>query len=219
MLSGFCQRKRLANQVLSILDKHLSDAKCELIYNTPFQLLMSVMLSAQTTDKMVNKCCSELYHHKIVCTPIDIVKLGQSRVYDLIKSIGLAPTKSKNLVHLSQILIEKYNSKVPESREDLESLPGVGTKTASVVLGELFNHKVLAVDTHVLRVTKRLALHNDLDPKKVENILVKLIDRGYLPRAHHLFIHHGRYTCTARKPRCDQCVVNDICQFSTNLNR
>lgn len=189
--------------------KQNPDPKCELVHNTPFQLLVSVVLSAQTTDKMVNRCMEPIYQKPF--TPETVVKWGPEKLLEKIRTIGLAPTKSKNVARLSQILIDKFDSKVPRSREDLESLPGVGRKTANVILGEIYKEPTIAVDTHVFRVGFRLGLHQEKTPEKAELVLLKIIPSRYLPAAHHWLILHGRYTCKAKNPTCGECVLNDIC--------
>ena len=186
-----------------------ANPKCELFYLDPYQLLVSVVLSAQTTDKMVNRVMEPVYQKGF--TPDKALKLGVNGIYEIIKSIGLAPTKSKNVFKLSEIINENYNNKIPKTRKELEALPGVGRKTANVILGEIFGHPTLAVDTHVLRVTKRLGLHKEKDAKKAELKLLEIVDPKLLPKAHHWFILHGRYTCKARKPECTNCILEDIC--------
>lgn len=185
------------------------DPKCELTYNSPYQLLVSVVLSAQATDKQVNKVMEPLY--KKPFTPKTVLKLKVEGFYEKIKSIGLAPTKSKNVLKLTEILLNEHGGEVPNTRKDLEALPGVGRKTANVILGEIFSEPTLAVDTHVLRVSQRLGLHKEKDAVKAEKKLLELIDPKLLPKAHHWFILHGRYTCKARKPDCDSCCLKDIC--------
>lgn len=185
------------------------DPKCELFYKTQFQLLVSVVLSAQTTDKMVNRCMEPVY--KKGFNPHDVVEMGPTQLLAVIKSIGLAPTKSKNIFKLSQILIDKHGARVPKTRQALEALPGVGRKTANVILGELFGHPTLAVDTHVYRVTRRLGFHNEKTAEKCETEIMKIIDKKHLPAGHHWFILHGRYQCTAKNPQCGTCPMNDLC--------
>lgn len=187
----------------------MPDARCELYYETPFQLLVAVVLSAQTTDKMVNKCMEPLYKAGF---DLDMVAvLGEQGLLAKIRSIGLAPTKAKNIVKLTAMLQSLHAGQVPHDRAALEALPGVGRKTANVVLGEIFHAPTMAVDTHVFRVSHRLGLSKAANPLVVEQDLLKVIDVAYLPRAHHWFILHGRYTCKALKPLCDQCVLQDIC--------
>lgn len=158
---------------------------------------------------MVNKVMTPYYEKGF--TPEDVVAMGIEGVLDRIKQIGLAPTKSKNVFNLSKILLEKYDGDIPNNREDLENLPGVGRKTANVILGEIFGEPTLAVDTHVFRVTHRLGLQNEKNPLKAELTLMTLIDLNYLPKLHHLFIMLGRYTCKAIKPQCNLCKVQNIC--------
>ncbi len=183
--------------------------KCELYYETPFQLLVSVVLSAQTTDKSVNACMVDL--HKSGLNARKILKLGVKKFESKIKTIGLAPTKAKNILKLSQIIEEQYHGEIPSTRQELEALPGVGRKTANVILGEIFREPTLAVDTHVYRVGLRLGLHAEKTPEKAEATLMKVVAADHLPDAHHWFILHGRYTCKAQKPGCDNCILNDIC--------
>lgn len=204
--------QKRAIQIVKALEKKLPDPKCELYYKTPYQLLVSVVLSAQSTDVSVNKCMEPLYKTKPF-TPQAVVKLGESKFRQKIKTIGLAPTKARNVVNLSKLLLEKYDGEVPRMREELEELPGVGRKTASVVLGELFGEPTIAVDTHVFRTTQRLGLHDESNANKCEERLLELIPAKFLPKAHHLFILHGRYTCKARKPECSICCLKKVCLF------
>ncbi len=198
--------------MITRLEANNPDPHCELYYETPFQLLVSVVLSAQTTDKMVNRCMVPVYQSKNPpFTPDTVVSLGEKGLLELIRPIGLAPTKAKNVTNLSRILINQFGGCVPDNRSDLESLPGVGRKTASVILGELFHEPTLAVDTHVFRVTNRLGLQNEKTPEKAESELLKIIDPKFLPKAHHWFILLGRYTCKAQKPDCARCPLNELC--------
>jgi len=189
--------------------KENPNPKCELYHETPFQLLVSVVLSAQTTDKSVNACMTSL--HKSGLDAKKILKLGVKKFEHAIKTIGLAPTKAKNILKLSKIIDEQYGGEIPSTRQELESLPGVGRKTANVILGEIFREPTLAVDTHVFRVGMRLGLHNEKSPEKAEEILMKVVPSDSLPEAHHWFILHGRYTCKAQKPLCNECVLSDLC--------
>ena len=198
-------------KIASILNGMFPDAHCELFHKTPYQLLVSVVLSAQTTDKKVNECMTPLY--KKGFTPQIAVKMGPGSILKQIKSIGLAPTKSKNVYNLSNILIEEFRGKVPRYREDLESLPGVGRKTANVVLAEIYGEPTLAVDTHVYRVTKRLGLHDESTPAKSEMRLLEIIHKKYLPKVHHQFIFLGRRLCKARKPLCEECKLRSHCAY------
>ena len=183
--------------------------KCELYYKTPYQLLVSVVLSAQTTDKMVNRSMAKVYQQSF--DPNIAMRLGEKKIYEMIKSIGLANTKAKHIFHLSKKIIEEHQGEVPETRKDLEDLPGVGRKTASVILGEIYHEPTLAVDTHVFRVAFRLGLHREKTPAKAEQVLLALIPKKFLPTAHHWFILHGRYTCKALKPDCAHCILQDLC--------
>ena len=181
----------------------------ELLYDTPFELLVAVVLSAQATDKSVNLATRRLFP----ATPEKIVKLSVSGIEEYLKSIGLYRTKAKNVWGLSKILIEKHCGAVPQNREALEALPGVGRKTANVVLNVAFGELTLAVDTHVFRVANRTGLAPGKDPLEVETKLMKIVPPKHLRNAHHYLILHGRYTCVARKPLCHQCIVYDECGF------
>ena len=183
--------------------------KTELGYNSPFTLLVAVVLSAQATDKSVNKATEILY--RTHDTPEKIAALGAEGLIPFIQTIGLFRTKAKNVVALSRILIEQYGGKVPLEREALQALPGVGRKTASVVLNELDIEPAIAVDTHVFRVAHRLGLSKGKTPDQVEAELMAKVPGPYLTRAHHWLILHGRYTCLARRPKCETCLVSDLC--------
>ena len=202
--------KTRVDQILTRLSASRPNPRCELYYETPYQLLISVVLSAQATDKSVNKCMEPLYRAGLGIH--EVIALGESGFLSKIRSIGLAPTKAKNVLKLSQLLLQMYQGQVPGKRHQLEALPGVGRKTANVILGEIFREPTLAVDTHVFRVTRRLGLHNESTPEKSEQILLGIIDPTWLPEAHHWFILHGRYMCTARSPACDACLLADICE-------
>jgi endonuclease-3 len=181
----------------------------ELDYETPFTLLVSVVLSAQATDKSVNKATEKLY--AVADTPQKIIKLGEAGLIPYISSIGLFRMKAKNVVALSRILVDRYGGEVPLDRDKLQSLPGVGRKTASVVLNELGVEPAIAVDTHVFRVAHRLKLSNGKTPDDVERDLMAIVPDDAKTRAHHRLILHGRYVCVARKPRCAECLVADLC--------
>jgi endonuclease III len=183
----------------------------ELAYATPYQLLVAVVLSAQATDKSVNLATAELF--KVAAAPQDMVKLGVAGVEDYIKRIGLFRTKAKNVVALSEILLKEHGGKVPEMREALEALPGVGRKTANVVLNTAFGQPTMAVDTHIFRVANRTGLAPGKDVLAVEEKLLKFTPPEYLMNAHHWLILHGRYVCLARKPGCPQCLIRDLCEF------
>ena len=185
--------------------------KTELVYRTPFELLVSVVLSAQETDKSVNLATAKLF--PVANTPGQIVKLGEARLAETIKTIGLYRNKAKNVVELSRLLIQNFNSEVPQTREELESLPGVGRKTANVVLNVAFGQPTMAVDTHIFRVANRTGLAVGKDVFSVEQKLLKTIPPEFLMNAHHWLILHGRYLCVARKPKCPQCAILDLCEF------
>jgi endonuclease-3 len=185
--------------------------RTELRYATPFELLVAVVLSAQATDKSVNAATATLF--KDFNTPKKIVELGVAGVENCIRSIGLFRTKARNLVALSRILIEEHGGEVPASREALERLPGVGRKTANVVLNTAFGQPTVAVDTHIFRVANRTGLAPGKDVRSVEEKLLKLTPAEFLKDAHHWLILHGRYVCLARKPGCPQCLIRDLCEF------
>jgi endonuclease-3 len=183
----------------------------ELAYRTPYELLVAVVLSAQATDKSVNLATARLF--PVASTPQRMVALGVAELENFIRTIGLYRTKAKNVVALSQILIERHGGEVPASREALEQLPGVGRKTANVVLNTAFGHETVAVDTHIFRVANRTGLAPGKDPHEVEQKLLKFTPPEYLKDAHHWLILHGRYVCVARKPKCPQCIICDLCEF------
>ena len=186
-----------------------AEPRTELDYASPYTLLVAVALSAQATDISVNKATRRLY--QVADTPAAMVALGEAGLTDFIKSIGLYRTKAKNVIALSNILLARYGGEVPLDRAALESLPGVGRKTASVVLNELEVEPAIAVDTHVFRVSHRLKLSNAPTPEGVERDLMVITPEPYRTRAHHWLILHGRYTCIARRPRCAACLVADLC--------
>lgn len=183
----------------------------ELIYNTPFELLIAVILSAQATDAAVNKATAKLF--PVANTPEAILALGIEGLSEYIKSIGLFNSKAKNIIGTCCILIEKHNSQVPDNREALEALPGVGRKTANVVLNTAFRHFTMAVDTHIFRVSNRTRIAPGKNVLEVERKLVKLVPKEYLLNAHHWLILHGRYVCKARKPLCGSCRIEDLCEY------
>jgi endonuclease-3 len=183
----------------------------ELNYANPFQLLVAVILSAQATDKGVNKATSTLF--EIIERPADVVALGEARLKTYIKSIGLFNTKAKNIVQASKILVEEYDGKVPDDRQKLEGLPGVGRKTANVILNTAFGRPTIAVDTHIFRVANRTGLAPGRNVREVENKLEKTLPPEFKQDAHHWLILLGRYTCVARAPKCPQCVIHDLCEF------
>ena len=187
------------------------EPKGELNYTNPFTLLVAVVLSAQATDIGVNKATKALF--EAADTPEKMVTLGEDKIRDHIKTIGLFNAKAKNTYKLSQILIDEYNSDVPQTRDDLIKLPGVGRKTANVVLNMAFGQPTIAVDTHLFRVGNRTGLATGKTPDEVEKKLEKKIPKEFLMHAHHWLILHGRYICKARKPDCPNCPVNDLCRF------
>ena len=187
----------------------IEDPRTELEFQDPFTLVVAVVLSAQATDKSVNKATEKLF--KVADTPAKMLALGEARLIPFIASIGLFRTKAKNVIALSRILVEQYGGEVPLEREKLQALPGVGRKTASVVLNELRIEPAIAVDTHVFRVSHRLKLSAGKTPDEVEHDLMAIVPEPYLTRAHHWLILHGRYTCVARRPKCEECVVRDLC--------
>lgn len=193
------------------LQQQWPQAKTELEYDNVFQLLVAVVLSAQATDKSVNKVGLTLF--KIVYTPGDIINLGEEKLKSIIKAIGLYNAKTRNLMALSQQLIDQFKGQVPNNRKDLESLPGVGRKTASVVLNVAFNQPTIAIDTHIFRLCNRTNLAPGRTPYEVEIVLSEIVPTEFKMMCHHLLILHGRYICVARKPLCSQCCVNHLCQY------
>jgi endonuclease-3 len=199
--------------------QRISDAipnpETELNYSSPFELLIAVILSAQATDKGVNKATDKLY--PLANTPSAIFALGEEGLKQYIKTIGLFNTKGSNIIKTCKILIEKHNSEVPKTRDELESLPGVGRKTANVVLNTAFGVPTIAVDTHIYRVSNRTKIAPGKTVLEVEKKLEKHVPQQFMLDAHHLLILHGRYTCIARKPRCGSCVIEDLCEFNKKL--
>ncbi len=185
------------------------EPKTELNYTNPFTLIVAVVMSAQSTDKGVNKATEKLF--KIADTPQKMLKLGEDGVRDHIKTIGFFNAKSRNVIALSQMLVDHYGGEVPSTMEELVKLPGVGRKTANVVLNVVYGQPTMAVDTHVFRVSRRLGLSKGETPEEVEFDLLKTIPAKYMDHAHHWLILHGRYVCVARKPKCEICILNDIC--------
>ncbi len=186
------------------------EPKGELAHVNPYTLVVAVALSAQATDAGVNKATKELF--KIADTPQKMLALGEEKVGDYIRTIGLWRNKAKNVIALSRKLIDDFGGKVPETREELVTLPGVGRKTANVVLSMAFGQATMAVDTHILRIGNRMGLAPGKTPDEVEEILMRVIPADYLYHAHHWLILHGRYCCKARKPDCEACVIADICK-------
>ena len=200
------------NSLFKNLSKIIKNPKSDLKYKNKFTLLVSVVLSAQCTDVNVNNVTKSIYpkYNK----PEHFVKLGRKKIEKLIKSIGLFRNKSKSVYLLSKQLIEKHNGKVPKNFDDLHALPGVGRKTANVVLNEGFGLPTIAVDTHIFRVSNRTKLAEGKNPDQVEQALYKVVPNKYLKDAHHLLLLHGRYTCKARTPSCNKCVITKFCKYN-----
>ena len=198
-------------EIYTRLRKHIPQPETELSYESPFELLISVILSAQATDISVNKATAGLY--PVANTPQAFLELGETRLKGYIKTIGLFNSKAKNIIETCRLLVERHDAQVPTTREELEALPGVGRKTASVVLNTAFGEPTIAVDTHIFRVSNRTGLAKGKTPLEVEMRLTKLTPDEYRQDAHHWLILHGRYTCKARKPECPTCVINDLCEY------
>lgn len=203
--------KDQAIQIFSILAANNPNPTTELIYASVFELLIAVVLSAQATDISVNKATKELFIQ--ANTPQAILELGYHKLENYIKSIGLYRSKAKNIIKLCELLVDKYNSQVPDNFAELISLPGVGRKTANVILNTAFKQGVIAVDTHVFRVARRLGLAKSTQVEGVERELVKVIKDEHLINAHHHLILHGRYICKARSPKCDMCLLTAYCKY------
>lgn len=203
-------KKEKVNEILDLLEKEYPDAECALDYDSVFHLLLAVVLSAQTTDVSVNKVTPELF--KKYETPKQLAQADEKEVAEIIRTIGMYRTKSKNIIDLAKMLVEKYDGIVPESDEELVKLPGVGRKTANVVMAVGFGHQRIAVDTHVFRVSNRIGLVNEPDVLKTELALMKTIPENRWTKTHHSLIFHGRRCCTARNPKCDECVIKDLCK-------
>lgn len=199
-------------EVFARLSKSIDNPVTDLNYTNPYTLIVAVALSAQSTDKGVNKATSPLF--EVVSTPHEMIKLGEEGLKNYIKTIGLHNNKAKNIIALSKELIEKYQGRVPANRQDLMNLPGVGRKTANVVLNVAYQLPTIPVDTHVARVAKRLELTQNINPEKIEHDLEKIIPKAYLGKAHHLLILHGRYVCKAQRPLCGECTLANICPSS-----
>jgi endonuclease III len=193
------------------LAERLPEPRGELEFQSPFTLLIAVVLSAQATDASVNKATPALF--EVADTPEKMLALGEARLQEHIRTIGLYRTKAKNIIKLSEMLIAEYGGEVPRTREALQRLPGVGRKTANVVLNIAFREPTIAVDTHIFRVGNRTSLARGSTPEQVEARLEKVVPAHYKLHAHHWLILHGRYVCTARKPNCPACVANDLCAF------
>ena len=201
--------------IFNALKNHIKEPKTELVYKNTFELLIAVILSAQTTDIQVNRVTAKLF--KIAPDPLKLSKLSRNKIESLINSIGLYKNKAKNIQLTSSILISEYNGEVPQSRKELESLPGVGRKTANVVLNTVFDQPVIAVDTHIFRLANRINLAKGKTPLEVEKKLTRLTPTEFLIDAHHLLILHGRYVCKAQNPGCSNCCIFDFCEYKKKL--
>ena len=200
-----------ALKVIQLLNRSIKNPQTSLKYRNQFTLLTSVVLSAQCTDTNVNNVTKNIY--KKYYTPKHFADLGVKKIKRMIKSIGLFNMKAKNLYNLSKILVENYQSKIPNNFEDLIDLPGVGRKTANLVLNAAFDKPTIAVDTHVFRVSNRTGLTKGKNPNQVEEQLLKILPVKYLKKAHHLILLHGRYICKSRNPLCTTCIINKICLY------
>ena len=203
-------------EIFSRFEKLRPEPKGELLHVNPFTLVVAVALSAQATDAGVNRATRELF--KVADTPEKMLELGEAKVRDYIKTIGLYRNKAKNVIALSEKLVQDFDSIVPQTREELVTLPGVGRKTANVVLSMAVGIPTMAVDTHILRIGSRIGLAPGKNPDEVEAILMKIIPEEYLYHAHHWLILHGRYTCIARKPKCETCIIADLCKSKEKSN-
>lgn len=204
-------RTSKAEEIFSRLSKANPSPRGELDHVNPYTLLVAVVLSAQATDKGVNRATEKLFRQ--VTTPEQMLALGEEGLIEHIKTIGLFRAKARNVIKLSRDLIEKHGGEVPQDRDALEQLAGVGRKTANVVMNIAFGVPTIAVDTHVFRVSQRLGLAKGKTPLAIEEQLLKVVPKKFLQHAHHWLILHGRYTCVARKPKCPDCIVRDLCPF------
>ena len=197
------------------LSASIPNPETELVHNNPFQLLISVILSAQATDVSVNKVTPSLF--QAFPDPQSMGDAGHEQILRFIRSIGLAPSKAKNIAKTCKLLVEKHLGEIAQTLEELEALPGVGRKTANVILNTAFGHAVIAVDTHIFRISNRTGLAPGKNVREVENVLMKNVPRKFKKDAHHLLILHGRYICKARKPECLQCVIRRQCDFEEKI--
>lgn len=198
-------------RLLALLQAEYKSPKPALLFDTPFELLVATMLSAQTTDKQVNKCTRVLF--PVYNTPAAFAALSEEALFPYIKTCGLYQTKGRNIIAMSRLLLERYGGEVPQSLDALITLPGVGRKTANVVLSNAFHIPAIAVDTHVFRVANRMGLANARDVRKTEEQLMQNIPQANWSDAHHWLIYHGRLVCAARKPKCESCCVNSVCAY------
>lgn len=203
--------KNIRQQIFSRLREQNPHPVTELNYHSPFELLIAVILSAQATDVSVNKATAGLF--AVAPTPQAMLELGEQGLREKIRTIGLYNSKASNIIKSCRLLLEKHAGEVPCDRQSLEALPGVGRKTANVVLNTAFGQPTMAVDTHIFRVANRTRIAAGKTPLEVEKRLLRLIPREFLQDAHHWLILHGRYTCTARKPRCGSCIIADLCEY------
>lgn len=203
------------HEIFSRLREHNPEPTTELNWSTPFELLAAVLLSAQATDVGVNKATAKLF--PVANTPQSIIDLGIDGLKAHIKTIGLFNTKAENLMKTCHLLISRHGGEVPQTRQDLEALPGVGRKTANVILNTAFGQPTIAVDTHIFRVSNRTGIAKGKDVVEVENKLMRHVPREFRQDAHHWLILHGRYTCVARKPRCGSCVIEDLCEYKDKV--
>jgi len=202
-------------KIFACFKKNNPHPTTDLVYNSPFELLVAAVLSARATDKSVNKISGKLF--SAANTPEKMLHLGEANLKDHIKTIGLYQNKAKNIMKLSYILVHQHRSKIPSTREELEALPGVGRKTSNVLLNMCFQKPVIAVDTHIFRVSQRIGLAKGKTPLAIEEQLMKVIPSEYLLNAHHWLVLHGRYTCIARKPHCPTCIINKWCEFPDKI--
>lgn len=203
-------RKDRVNIVLDLLEAEYPEAECALNHKNVYELLVAVALSAQTTDVSVNKITPALFEK--YPTPFELAKADEKDVIEIIKTIGMYKTKSKNIINMAKMLVENYNGQVPENDDELTKLPGVGRKTANVVMSVGFGHQRIAVDTHVFRVANRIGIVDEKDVLNTELALMKRVPKDRWSKTHHSLIFHGRRCCTARNPKCDQCVLKDMCK-------
>ncbi|WAW10546.1 endonuclease III [Oxalobacter vibrioformis] len=203
--------RRKVRKIMQRFQANMPEPESELVYASSYELLVAVMLSAQATDVSVNKATQKLF--PVANTPQGIIALGVEGLKPYLKTINLYPTKSRNLVKMSEILLEQYEGEVPRTREALQTLPGVGRKTANVVLNAAFGQPVMAVDTHIFRVSNRTGIAPGKNVTEVEEKLVQIIPEAFLLDAHHWLLLHGRYTCMARTPKCGNCLISDLCEY------
>lgn len=203
--------KQQRHEIFVRFREHNPNPTTELVYHSPFELLIAVILSAQATDVGVNKATAKLFPE--ANTPEGILELGLEKLKDYIKSIGLYNSKAQNIMKTCALLVKNYNGNIPNKRNELESLPGVGRKTANVILNTAFGEPTVAVDTHIFRVANRTGLAKGKTPLEVEKKLIKNIEPEFLKDAHHWLVLHGRYVCTARRPQCKTCIIQDLCEY------